>query len=117
MLADTSDARRGDRKNAPPIFDSAVPVIRKKGQEEETGRMQFSLLSKRGNKQHVRRLSRRGKNDTKWQIRDIEIPMDSAIAVNSRTHQMQHKAEQEQLKRLVLQNERRQEKSEMHGGS
>ncbi|RSH95137.1 hypothetical protein EHS25_000223 [Saitozyma podzolica] len=99
MLADTTDARRGERKAAPPIFDTAVPLIRKKAGEagHEEGRMQFSLLSKRGNKQ---------------QVRDIEIPMDSAIAVNSRTYQLQNKAEQEQLKRLVLQNERRQEQSE-----
>jgi hypothetical protein len=51
------------------------------------------------------------------QVRDIEIPIDSAIAVNSRTYQLQNKAEQEQLKRLVLQNERRQGLSEMQGGS
>lgn len=47
------------------------------------------------------------------QIRDIDIPLDSAIAVNSRTYQMKNKAEQEQLKRLVLQNERRQGQSEL----
>jgi regulator of nonsense transcripts 2 len=47
------------------------------------------------------------------QIRDIAIPLDSAIAVNSRSHQLKNKAEQEQLKRLVLQNERRQGQSEM----
>ena len=43
--------------------------------------------------------------------------MDSAIAVNTVSHQMQNKAEQEHLKRLVLQNERRQGMSEMQGGS
>jgi hypothetical protein len=47
MLADTTDARRGERKAAPPIFDTAGEA----GHEE--GRMQFSLLSKRGNKQQV----------------------------------------------------------------
>ncbi len=47
------------------------------------------------------------------QIRDIAIPLDSAIAVNSRSYQMKNKAEQEQLKRLVLQNERRQGKDEL----
>jgi hypothetical protein len=47
MLADTTDARRGERK--------AAPLIRKKAGEagHEEGRMQFSLLSKRGNKQQV----------------------------------------------------------------
>lgn len=48
-------------------------------------------------------------------IREIAIPVDSAIAVNSRTYQLQNKAEQEQLKRLVLQNERRQGQSDMQG--
>lgn len=41
--------------------------------------------------------------------------MDSTIALNTRTQQAQSKAEQEQLKRLVLQNERRLERSEMEG--
>ena len=53
MLADTTDARRAERK-APPIFDTAVPLIRKKVTEEnEQGKMAFTLLSKRGNKQQV----------------------------------------------------------------
>lgn len=42
--------------------------------------------------------------------------MDSTIALNSKSQQAQSKAEQEQLKRLVLQNERRLERSEMEGG-
>lgn len=48
-------------------------------------------------------------------MRDIEIPLESSIAVHSRTYQLQNKAEQEQLKRLVLENERRQGISEMQG--
>lgn len=39
----------------------------------------------------------------------MDIPFDSTIASNVRTHQLASKAEQEQLKRLVLQNEKRQE--------
>lgn len=65
MLADTTDARRGDRKAAPPIFDTAVPHIRRQaepalaslgpnGGHAGAGGMQFSLLSKKGNKQQVR---------------------------------------------------------------
>lgn len=41
--------------------------------------------------------------------------MDSTIALNSKSQQAQSKAEQERLKRLVLQNERRLERSEMEG--
>ena len=51
------------------------------------------------------------------QLRNLDIPVDSSIALNSMSHQQKNRAEQEQLKRLVLQNERRQEKSEMQGGS
>ena len=115
MLADTTDARR-ERKAPAPIFDTAVPLIKRRvpataGQPTsgngpalppapvQSG-MNFTLLSKRGNKQ---------------QMRNLDIPLDSAIALNSMSHQQRNKAEQEQLKRLVLQNERRLEKSEMQG--
>lgn len=56
MLADTTDARRGDlRKAPPPIFDTAVPVVRKRDEPTTTdGKLQFQLLSKRGNRQQVR---------------------------------------------------------------
>ncbi|WVW79596.1 hypothetical protein I302_101565 [Kwoniella bestiolae CBS 10118] len=105
LLADTTDARRDQRKNAPPVFDTAVPLIRKKHEEKEVaagqggeGKMQFMLLSKKGNRQ---------------QIRSLNIPMDSTIALNSKSHQAQSNAEREQLKRLVLQNERRLERAEV----
>nr|XP_031861440.1 uncharacterized protein CI109_003044 [Kwoniella shandongensis]KAA5528512.1 hypothetical protein CI109_003044 [Kwoniella shandongensis] len=105
ILADTTDTRREQRKAAPPIFDTAVPLIRKNKpdegkttNEDAEGRMQFMLLSKKGGRQ---------------QVRSLEIPVNSTIAMNSRSYQAQSKAEQEQLKRLVLQNERRLERSEM----
>ncbi|KAJ9104356.1 hypothetical protein QFC19_003998 [Naganishia cerealis] len=105
MLADTTEVRRDVRKAA-PVFDQAVPLIRRAQQSTEEQaeatpsdgkHMQFSLLAKKGNKQTVRTL---------------EIPVDSAIAINTRSQQLQNKQEQEQLKRLVLQNERRLEQSE-----
>ncbi|WWC90992.1 uncharacterized protein L201_005931 [Kwoniella dendrophila CBS 6074] len=119
LLADTTDSRRDQRKNAPPVFDTAVPLFRKKQEETQQsqsnksvngktsnnqskdnneGKMQFMLLSKKGNRQ---------------QIRSLDIPIDSTIAMNSRSNQAQSKAEQEQLKRLVLQNERRLERAEV----
>jgi regulator of nonsense transcripts 2 len=103
MLVDTTDARRGDRKTAPPVFDSAVPMIKGGGDIAATsheGKMAFALMTKRGNKS---------------QLRSLEIPLESAIAINALSHQERSKAEQEQLKRLVLQNERRLERSEMDG--
>jgi regulator of nonsense transcripts 2 len=56
MLADTTDVRRNEtRKTAAPVFDSAVPLIKRKPAEQGVNgdSMQFTLLSKRGNKQHV----------------------------------------------------------------
>jgi regulator of nonsense transcripts 2 len=85
MLADTTDAKRGERKPA-PIFDTAVPLIKRPvavgsvdmGSRSRSGgdpghanasagrektqsastvmaeQMQFSLMSKKGNKQQVR---------------------------------------------------------------
>ena len=51
--------------------------------------------------------------DLCFQLRNLDIPVDSAIALNSMSNQQKNKAEQEQLKRLVLQNERRQGKDEL----
>ena len=42
-------------------------------------------------------------------MRQVDIPLDSNIANKVRSHKAQSKAEQEHLKRLVLQNEKRQE--------
>ncbi|KAJ9123167.1 hypothetical protein QFC22_001360 [Naganishia vaughanmartiniae] len=106
MLADTTEVRRDVRKAA-PVFDQAVPMIRRAQQSDDQGEtapsdgkhMQFSLLAKKGNKQTA-------------SVRTLEIPVDSAIAINTRSQQLQNKQEQEQLKRLVLQNERRLEQSE-----
>lgn len=58
MLADTTDARRGERKkNAAPIFDTAVPHIKRKPgdfvESGEEGKLAFTLLSKKGNRQQV----------------------------------------------------------------
>lgn len=67
MLADTTDARKVDRKTAPPVFDTAVPLIRRQQQQQaqqdaipteaKANHMQFSLLSKKGNKQQVSALT------------------------------------------------------------
>jgi len=46
-------------------------------------------------------------------MRSLDIPMDSNIAVNLQNYQQQSLAERQQLKRLVLQNEARQEQSEV----
>ena len=62
--------------------------------------MNFTLFTKRGNKQ---------------QTRQIAIPAESALAVQTRTAQMQDKVEQQHLKRLVLNYEQREEAEELKG--
>lgn len=53
MLADTTV----ERKAAPPVFDQAVPMFRKRQvngtAESDASKMQFMLLSKKGNKPQV----------------------------------------------------------------
>lgn len=100
MLVDSADPGRRDKRTA--IFDSAVPMIRRTNDTPTAaeGQMAFTLLSKKGNRQ---------------QTRSLEIPVDSAIAVGSISARERNKAEQEQLKRLVLQNERRQEQADKQG--
>ena len=49
-----------------------------------------------------------------WQI---AIPAESALAIQTRTAQMQDKVEQQHLKRLVLNYEQREEAEELKGES
>ena len=65
------------------------------------GMMNFTMLTKRGNKQQVRQLA---------------IPSESALAVQTRSAQEQDKVEQQHLKRLVLDYEQREEAEEIKGG-
>ena len=84
----------------------------------------FTLLSKRGNKQQVRGRAltlhllpgrvlkcRSGFAQTK----SMDIPLDSAIAIHTLEKRAQDAAEHEQLKRLVLDYEQREEASEKQG--
>jgi regulator of nonsense transcripts 2 len=67
---------------------------------ENPGVMNFTMLTKRGNKQQVRQLA---------------IPSESALAVQTRSAQEQDKVEQQHLKRLVLDYEQREEAEEIKG--
>lgn len=49
------------------------------------------------------------------QARVLAIPAESALAVQTRTAQMQDKVEQQHLKRLVLNYEQREEAEELKG--
>lgn len=48
-------------------------------------------------------------------MRELAIPAESTLAVQTRTAQMQDKVEQQQLKRLVLNYEQREEAEELRG--
>lgn len=45
----------------------------------------------------------------------MDIPSDSALAINTRSNQMLDKLEQQQMKALVLNHDKRQEDSEKRG--
>lgn len=79
--------------------------------------MNFTLLTKRGNKQQVSRTL-----EYHWrlglsffQARQLAVPAASALAVHTRSAQLQDKEEQQHLKRLVLDYEQREEAEEVKG--
>ncbi|KAH9170168.1 ARM repeat-containing protein [Lactarius sanguifluus] len=89
------------------LWESAVlpPGMRKRhedgeGSTEEANPalMNFTMLTKRGNKQQVKQLA---------------IPSESALAVQTRSAREQDKVEQQHLKRLVLDYEQREEAEEI----
>lgn len=76
------------------LFDVGLPFIKKNVNDNQVEiipsddqHMRFSLLSKRGNK-HL--------------THQVQVPIDSAIAVNSLANEKQQLAERQQLKQLVL---------------
>ncbi|KAF9465011.1 transcription factor [Collybia nuda] len=110
MVTDTSaESRKVDKRTALALWDSAIipPTARKKkvDEDEEDGSetngheiMSFTVITKRGNKQQTRQLA---------------VPAASALAIHTRSAQLQDKVEQQHLKRLVLDYEQREEAEEM----
>ncbi|KAF8897021.1 armadillo-type protein [Gymnopilus junonius] len=112
LVTDTSaESRKVDKKTALALWDSAVlpPNIRKKRVDEKDdepedievngmGTMAFTVITKKGNKQ---------------QTRQIAVPAESALAIQTRSAQLQDKVEQQHLKRLVLNYEQREEAEEL----
>ncbi|BGP57439.1 hypothetical protein JCM8202_001997 [Rhodotorula sphaerocarpa] len=106
MVSTNAETRKvPDRK--PVSLDVGIPLFRRQraeaalqeedaamSQASESKGMQFTLLTKRGNKP---------------QALPMEIPRDSAIALSTTQQREQNKAEQERLKRLVLNYEEREE--------
>ncbi|KAL0956498.1 hypothetical protein HGRIS_002642 [Hohenbuehelia grisea] len=112
MMTDTSaESRKVDKKTALALWDQTVmpPALKKKKVEEtedavdpsgnsESNMMNFTVITKRGNKQQTRQLA---------------VPSASALAVHTRSAQLQDKVEQQQLKQLVLNYEQREEAEEL----
>jgi regulator of nonsense transcripts 2 len=114
MVTDSStESRKVDKKTALALWDSAVlpPGARKRRVDdneadgdvdangaEPRNMMNFTVITKRGNKQQTRQLA---------------VPSASALAVHTRSAQLQDKVEQQHLKRLVLNYEQREEAEEM----
>ncbi|TFY82343.1 hypothetical protein EWM64_g1662 [Hericium alpestre] len=114
LVTDASaESRKVDRRTAQTLWESSVlPSVarRKRAEEEEEDGvpaaasgpsiMNFTMITKRGNRQQARQLA---------------IPAESALAIQTRTAQLQDKVEQQQLKRLVLDYEQREEAEELKG--
>lgn len=134
MVTDTSaESRKVDKKTALALWESTVPppVLRKKRNDDteddadaaagagagEHDVMNFTLFTKRGNKPQARSTTTlmMPHTDEFPQTRQIAIPAESALAVQTRTAQMQDKVEQQHLKKLVLDYEQREEAEEWKG--
>ncbi|BGP26942.1 regulatorof nonsense transcripts 2 [Rhodotorula toruloides] len=107
MMVSSTEARKAERK--PVSLDVGIPLIRKAKAEDDVAvdeaaqdsrekkGIQFTLLTKKGNRQ---------------QALSMEIPRESSIAMSTVAQREQHKAEQERLKRLVLDYESREEEAD-----
>ncbi|KAL7308473.1 mRNA decay protein [Mucor circinelloides] len=102
MMSDSIDSRKFEKKAA--MLDVPIPMNLRGSQDRrtiaqgtnkpETGKMAFTLLTKKGNRQ---------------QTKIMEVPSDSVLAVSTRSKQEAEREEQQQLKQLVLNYEEREE--------
>lgn len=135
LMTDMSaESRRVDRKTALALWESTVLPggLRKKRADDveddadgpgpsapEEQVMNFTLITKKGKQQQVR--STIGpvflsvSKSPLWQTRQLAVPAESALAIQTRSAQLQDKVEQQQLKRLVLDYEQREEAEELKG--
>ncbi|PWN31703.1 ARM repeat-containing protein [Meira miltonrushii] len=112
MMAESNTAQGSNSNNKRGLFDIGIPFIKRTAANQNADNpstaasrpagspeiiaqdgiapeqhMRFSLLSKRGNKQHTQ---------------DVHVPIDAALAVHSRAAEQKQLAERQQLKKLVL---------------
>ncbi|GBC04197.1 hypothetical protein RclHR1_05560017 [Rhizophagus clarus] len=94
MMTESMESRKYERK--PAMLDVAIPMYLKgsdKVSDFLDGNVAFTLLTKKGKK-------------------TMEVPSDSALAVNTRSKQEAEREEQQQLKKLVLNYEEREEQNQ-----
>ena len=101
LIVDDYQSRRTENVKV-PSFDVAVPMQlgKKKPGNEEGNRVNFMVMLKKGNRQ---------------QLRDLKVPISSDLAANIREKQQEEQAEQEEVKRLVLDYNQRQEEETYNG--
>ena len=129
MVSDSGESRKVDKRTALALWDtSTLPGgVRKRRADEvdelsdrEGGEvMKFTLISKKGSKTqvctplniflHFLNLS--------LQSRQLPIPASSALAIHTRSAQLQDRVEQQHLKQFVLDYEQREEIEELKGWS
>ena len=102
LVVDDYQSRRTENLKV-PSFDVAVPMQlgKKKPGSEEGSRVNFMVMLKKGNRQ---------------QLRDLHVPITSDLAANIREKQQEEQAEQEEVKRLVLDYNQRQEEEQTYNG-
>lgn len=128
MTGTSTESRRVDRKTALALSTALPTSIKKKRADDfdeggdasastEEPVMNFTLVTKRGKQQQVSFYldTIRCSHSLKNQTRQIAVPAESALAIQTRTAQMQDRVEQQQLKRLVLNYEKREEAEELKG--
>lgn len=135
MMTETSaESRRVDRRTALALWETAtLPTgLKKKRVDDfeedgdtsasaEESVMKFTLITRGGRQRQVGSRpftpSAVVTHSKTTQTRQIAVPSGSALAIQTRTAQIQDRVEQQQLKRLVLNYEQREEAEELKGVS
>ena len=95
------ESKKVDKRTALALWDASLPPGAAKKKRGDTSHAEdavnFTVITRKGNKQ---------------QTRDLPVPSTSALAVQTKTALLQDKAEQEQLKKLVLNYEQREEEGD-----
>jgi regulator of nonsense transcripts 2 len=107
MMSESVESRKFEKKSA--MLDVPIPMHLRGGQDRRTtatnpdptnGKMSFTLLTKKGNRQ---------------QVKQMEVPSDSLLAISTRNKQEAEREEQQQLKQIVLNYEEREEANARSG--